>query len=158
MTVPNGRIPSWMGMVVLCLLASCNDPPPDAPAPPSGIYAAQALGDGLEAPPIKPGLGPPDYWSETFGAYGSPEFWDEYRSTPLDERFDRFGLRLLDYQLREEYLRDHPEVLTRDEQDLYRRLPDAQACRRFIQERSGIQGDQREHRADLSPVSSNTRR
>jgi hypothetical protein len=67
----------------------------------------------------------------------SSELKREYLATPEEERFDRFGLRLLDFQLREELLLEHQEDLKREEKDQYRRLPSAEACRRFILERSG---------------------
>ena len=56
--------------------------------------------------------------------------------TPEDERFERFSIRLLDFELREQLLLAHQDELTREEKDAYRRLPDAGACRRFVLERA----------------------
>src|SRR5688500_15857962 len=102
MTDRRGRIPpSWGKAIVfgvLCQLgllgAGCNDPPPDAPPPPVGIAQAPAIGGGLEDEPVEPGIGRPDHWSETYGAYMSPELKREYLMTPEEERFERFGMRI----------------------------------------------------------------
>ncbi len=147
MTDRRGRIrPSWgvssvSGKAILLgalLLAGCNDPPPDAPPPPSGIQPTPAIGGGLEDEPVEPGIGRPDHWSENYGSYMSPELKREYLRTPEEERFERFGLRILDFQLREQFLLAHQEDLTREEKDAYRRLPDADSCRRFVRERAGV--------------------
>ncbi len=145
MTDRRGRIPALSGVRAIILsalslgaiLAGCNDPPPDAPPPPVGIVASPAIGGGLEDEPVEPGIGKPDHWSETYGAYMSPELKREYLLTPEDERFERFDMRLLDFELREQLLLAHQDELTREEKDAYRRLPDAQACRRFVSERAG---------------------
>jgi hypothetical protein len=134
MTVVNGRIAAC---VFLVAFASCNDMPPAEPTAPPGVGASPMIGGGLEDQPVEPGLGRPDHWSETYGAYMSPELKRDYLATPEEERFDRFGLRLLDFQLREELLLEHQEDLKREEKDQYRRLTSAEACRRFILERSG---------------------
>jgi hypothetical protein len=134
-------------MLPLALLgAGCNDPPPEAPTAPVGIRPSYEIGGGLEDEPVEPGIGRPDYWSETYGAYMTPELKREYLATPEDERFEQFGLRLLDFELREQLLLAHQEDLTREEKDAYRRLPDADACRRFVLARGA------------APVTTNTRR
>jgi hypothetical protein len=155
MTDRRGRIPAlWgevlvMGALATLAIAGCNDPPPDAPPPPIGIGPSPAIGGGLDDEPVEPGIGRPDYWSETYGAYMSPELKREYLLTPEDERFERFGLRILDFELREQFLLAHQDELTREEKDAYRRLPDADACRRFVRARAG---------GDTARVSSTTRR
>ena len=150
MTDRRGSIPAlWGKAIVLGVLvaAGCNGPPPDAPPPPLGIAQAPAIGGGLEDEPVEPGIGRPDHWSETYGVYMSPELKREYLMTPEDERFERFGLRILDFQLREQFLLAHQHDLTREEKDAYRRLPDAEACRRFVRVR-----------ADIARVSSTSRK
>jgi len=138
MTVRHCRIHARIGVSFLLFgFASCNDPPPEAPAPPVGIVSTDTIGGGLEDQAVEPGLGRPDHWSETYGAYMTPELKREYLGCPEDERFDRFGLRLLDFQLREELLQEHQDDLTREEKDQYRRLPTAEACRRFVLARAG---------------------
>ncbi len=131
MTVVRGRIAACV-LFLLVALASCNEPPPAEPTARPGVGGSAMIGGGLEDQPVEPGLGRPDHWSETYGAYMAPDFKREYLSTPEDERFDRFGLRLLDFQLREELLLEHQEDLKREEKDQYRRLPTAEACRHFI--------------------------
>lgn len=158
MTDRRGRIPPLWGtraiavFAVMCGLsaglgAGCNDPPPDAPPPPIGIRPTPEIGGRLDEEPVEPGIGKPDHWSETYGAYMSPDLKREYLSTPEDERFERFGLRLLDFELREQLLLAHQEDLTREEKDAFRRLPDADACRRFVRQC-----------ADTARVSSTSRR
>jgi hypothetical protein len=145
MTDRRGRIPSLSGKAIVLvslvslatLSAGCNDPPPEAPRPPVGIGVAPTIGGGLEDEPVEPGIGRPDYWSETYGAYMSPELKREYLATPEDERFDRFGVRLLDFELREHFLLAHQEDLTREEKDAYRRIRDADESRRFVLARAG---------------------
>jgi len=136
LTVPRVRIRITMVGLLIGGFIGCNDPPPEAPAPPPGIAVAPAIPTGLDEEPVEPGLGHPDHWSEIYGVYMTPELRREYLATPEDERFDRFGLLLLDYRLREDLLQEHQEDLTREEKDRYRRLTSADACRRFILEHS----------------------
>ncbi len=151
MTDVRGRIRLRLGGAIVSLvlygLLGCNGAPPEAPTPPVGIRPAPEIGGGLDDEPVEPSAGRPDHWSETYGAYMSPSFKRQYLGTAEDERFDRYRLELLDFQLREQLLVAHQDDLTREEKDLYRRLSTAQECRRFISERSGV-----------ARISSNTRR
>lgn len=145
MTVPKSRIRrggDLLGRLLLALaagagvaaLAGCNDPPPRPPTPPRELVPPVALSGNLDETPIEPALGKGDAWSDAYGAYMTRDELAAYVRTPESERFERFGLKLLDYQLREDLLREHKDDLNREQQDAYRHLPTADACRRYIAE------------------------
>ena len=118
-------------------LAACTDAPPPRPTPATEIVPPVPLDHESDKTPVDPSLGPPDPWYDRYHAYMTAETRKQYLRTPDAERFERFGTRLLDYELREELLREHQDELTRDEQDAYRSLPSAEACRTFIRDRAG---------------------
>ncbi len=138
MTVAQIRIA--LVLSALGTLASCNDPPPEAPAPQSQLVAPHAVDGDLDLEAPDPVPGPSDAFYDRYHAYMTADAKRDYLSTPEGERFERFGLRMLDYQLREDLLREHEHALTRDEKDVYRRLPTADACRRFVAERTRRRG------------------
>lgn len=119
-------------------LFACNDPPPRAPTPPGDLVPPVALSGSNDETPVDPALGKPDAWYDAYSGYMIRDTQREYLSTPEDERFERFGLLLLDYQLREDLLRKHQDELTRDDQDAYRRLPSAEECRKFIRDHAQV--------------------
>ncbi|MBI3724100.1 hypothetical protein HY251_09135 [bacterium] len=116
---------------------ACTEAPPPAPTPPSGLVPSEPLDHESDKAAVDPALGPADAWYDRYHAYMTAEARRDYLVTPEPDRFERFGTRLLDYQLREELLREHQDELTRDEQDAYRSLPSAESCRGFIRERAG---------------------
>lgn len=77
--------------------------------------------------------GEPDYWVKRFGAYMSPAFLQEYLATPDDERFAKYGEKLLDFQRRESLLEKEGGRLGKAEIEQYRALPDYEASRRFLE-------------------------
>ncbi len=125
---------------LLVALAGCNDPPPRPPTPPRELVPPVALSGNLDETPIEPALGKGDAWSDAYGAYMTHDELAAYVTTPEPERFERYGLKLLDYQLREDLLREHKDELNREQQDAYRRLPSAEACRRFVAEHRPREG------------------
>jgi hypothetical protein len=127
------RLSRLVPVVALALAQACNDPPPRPPTPPRELVPPVALA-GPDETPVDQALGPTDAWFEAYSGYMSRPLQREYRNTPPNERFERFGLQLLDYQLREDLLHEHQDELTRDERDDYRTLPSADECRRFIAE------------------------
>ena len=144
LTVGGGRIRVGM-MVAILLLSGCQDPPPEPPVAAPALVPPPSIALPLDDDPAEPG-GKTDAWFDAYKAYMSRELKREYLATPEDERFERWSLRLLDFQLREDLLRAHPEALTDDQREAYRRLPNADACRRFVSEHT-----------DMAPVSTATR-
>jgi hypothetical protein len=103
--------------------------PPPAPAPAPAPTATATL-----APPPAPAA-PSDYWVNRFGGYMSPAFKAEYLATPPDERFAKYGDRLLDFQRREDALEPYRDRLSRAEIEKYRSLPDYDASMKWLEER-----------------------
>jgi hypothetical protein len=131
MTVATGRIRgrrSKVCPVVLFLaLAGCYDAPPPPPTPPERLVPTSVITGNIES--VNPEW-EKDAFYAAYEPYMSRESWTDYFQTPPAERFDRYGLKLLDFQLREDLLRENE--LTREQVDAYRKLPSAEACRRFL--------------------------
>jgi hypothetical protein len=106
------------------LAAGCAEPPAPPPTPPTGPAVVTAT--------ARPAA---DYWVLRFGAYMTPAFRASYLATPEDERFAKFGEKLLDYERREELLEARGKGLSEAEIEQYRRLPDYEASRRFLEEK-----------------------
>lgn len=149
MTDGHGRIQPWILRGLIVLLAAlgaagivsssgCSSSELEAPKPPGEIVPPPTIGPGLDEHAVPASWGKRDAWFDAFQSYMSLDMQRDYLGTPEDERFERFGLRLLDFQLREDFLREHQDELTRDEQDSYRRLPSAEACRHYVGERAGV--------------------
>ncbi|MCO5172026.1 MAG: hypothetical protein M9894_37485 [Planctomycetes bacterium] len=82
--------------------------------------------------------GPParvDFWTDTLGDYLGPDF----RAAPADERFARFGLRLLEFRLREDLLEEHRWALSQQDVDTFAGQPDHDASERFLREVLGAE-------------------
>lgn len=95
--------------------------------------ASEEVAPGPEKLPRAPQLagGPPsrlDYWSDSLRDYVGPEF----RATPEEERFARFGRRLLEYRLREDLLTEHRWALSQQDVDAFSGEPDYDASERFL--------------------------
>lgn len=117
--------------------ASCSTLPPPAPHEPPEIVPPVARSDLDEPTPVADGVGPPDHWIEAYGAYFNAAQREAYLRTPPQHRMDRWGTLILDIRLREDLLQQSQEegILSRDDVEKYRRLPDANAARAFVQER-----------------------
>jgi hypothetical protein len=135
-TVVKATIARVLVLTAFAALGACNDPPPEVPAPQSQLVAPHAIDGGLDDEPADLALGPSDAFYDAYHGYMGPELKRDYLTTPESDRFERFGLRLLDFQLREDLLREHQHELTRDEKDVYRRLPTAEACRKYVADRA----------------------
>src|SRR5207253_1557134 len=116
------------GFVVLALGAGgCTEDPP--------VRGERAKGPRGPAPvtltalPAEPG----DYWLARFGPYMSAEERRAYEATPEPDRYERFGGKLLEYQRREELLEPYRGRLDAAKIEEYRRLPDFESCRRFLE-------------------------
>lgn len=75
--------------------------------------------------------GPPsrlDYWSDSLRDYVGPDF----HATPEEERFARFGRRLLEYRLREDLLTEHRWELSQQDVDAFSGEPDFDASLRYL--------------------------
>jgi hypothetical protein len=127
-----------VGVLGIVSGSGCATQDLEPPVPPSQIVPPPTIGPGLDEHAVPATWGRRDAWFDAFQGYMPVEMQRDYLGTPEDDRFERFGLRLLDFQLREDLLREHHDELTRDEQDFYRRLPSAEACRRYVAERSGV--------------------
>lgn len=80
---------------------------------------------------------PKDYWLDAFRKYMSPEFEAEYLATPEEERLSRHRTTLLDFLLRDQYLAESGVILSQAQLETYQDLPDAAACKVFIEELEG---------------------
>ncbi|MBX3471982.1 MAG: hypothetical protein KF878_34450 [Planctomycetes bacterium] len=76
-----------------------------------------------------------DYWTDTLGDYLGADF----RAAPPDERFARFGARLLEYRLREDLLEEHRWALSQQDVDAFAGQPDHDASERFLREVLGAE-------------------
>lgn len=95
--------------------------------------SAEELAPGEERLTRAPQLagGPPsrlDYWSDSLRDYVGPDF----HATPEEERFARFGRRLLEYRLREDLLTDHRWELSQQDVDTFSGEPDFDASQRYL--------------------------
>jgi hypothetical protein len=113
--------------------AGCSAPPPEPPHEPSQLVPPAARDDDVASPADAPG--PTDHWIQTYGAYLTPSQRDAYLRTPPAYRMDRWGALLLDLRLREDLLQQSQDVLSRDDVEAYRRLPDAASARAFVQDK-----------------------
>jgi hypothetical protein len=77
---------------------------------------------------------PRDYWLDAFEKYMTPEFKAEYVATPEEERLSRHRAALIDFLLRDQYLAESQVTLSQAQLETYRGLPDAAACKAYIEE------------------------
>ena len=94
-----------------------------------GTTAASSGAPGAKTPP------PPDFWVNRFGGYMTPSFRQEYLDTPEDERFHKYGDKLLEFQRREKLLDPYRARLSPTEIEQYRALPDYDSSQKFIDDR-----------------------
>lgn len=88
------------------------------------------------APELAGGPSPAtDYWTDTLGDYLGAEF----RATPADARFERFGRALLEYRLREDLIEEHRWALSHQDVDTFSGQPDFDASERYLREVLGAE-------------------
>ena len=73
-----------------------------------------------------------DYWSEALGPYLASDALRGYWLTAAEDRFGRYGDRLLEATLREELLSQHAGDLTPEEQERLAELPTYDAAEREL--------------------------
>jgi hypothetical protein len=117
----------------LAVSAGCSAPPPEPPHEPAQLVPPAARDDDVASP--ADARGPSDHWIQTYGAYFTPAQRDAYLRTPPAYRMERWGSLLLDLRLREDLLLQSQDVLSRDDVEAYRRLPDAVSARAFVQDK-----------------------
>lgn len=119
-------------LVTLVLLAACNGEDVRPPVPTPELVRELA---GAEAE-LQRGARD-DYWTERFGDYMEARELRAYWSTPPEERFQAFGLRLLEFRLREELLQANRLKLTLEQVEAYRSQPDYDQARAYLQRTLG---------------------
>ena len=107
----------------------CADDPPVKGDRGSGQHAPAPV--TRTALPAEPG----EYWLVRFGRYMSADERRAYEGTPEADRYERFGARLLEYQRRDELVEPVRGRLDAESVREYERLPDYEACRKFLEGR-----------------------
>lgn len=79
-----------------------------------------------------------DHWTERYGDYMQPAELRAYWAAAPEDRFDAFGLRLLEFALREELLQRHRLQLTLEQVEAYRSRPDYDQGRQYLERELGM--------------------
>lgn len=133
--VSRARVPvsgSVLLLVALLSLTACGGDDVRPPVPPAELVpqlagAEDALGRGARD----------DHWTERYGDYMQPEELRAYWSAAPDRRFEAFGLRLLEFALREELLQRHRLQLTLEQVQTYRSQPGYEQGKAYLEQELG---------------------
>jgi hypothetical protein len=116
-------------LALALLLASAGCSGPEVTASPERLPRAPELAGAARAGD--------DHWTGTLGDYLGHDF----RTTPQDVRFERFGRALLEYRLREDLLQEHRWALAQQDIDAFTGQPDYDESERFLREVLGADLD-----------------
>ncbi|RMG10849.1 MAG: hypothetical protein D6731_16655 [Planctomycetota bacterium] len=124
---PSHRVRSWLVAFWLLGLCGCGSSERiDRPESPRELQP--------ELTPVAVRVGAlDDYWTERFGDYLDPDELYRYWIQPEERRFASYGMRWLEFALREDLLGEVAWRVPDDVQERFRAQPDYDASKRLLE-------------------------